>query len=552
MLGLGIPVCLAAIGAGLWKWKKSKDEPGIRSLERIPSATNMASMELGTLSRSTIAFLIVPMRSSVDLSRVSADAYQPVSTGVNQEPDFISQISGHRFKLLPNITPTIAKEIEAKTGRTITSGPGEEIKKGPIAKGKFGEVYAARNLSLKDIVAVKKVTGKDKIEASLREGQIQGKLEHRNVLKLLDYLHYVPPLEKQQNEGAEEVLYQVMPLAIGDGTLFQEKLALVHDPKVKQHLFLHVTEGLLKGFEYLHGIGRYHGDFKPGNFLIMKGFIPQISDFGCTIISDTDQVSGGSGDTGYFSPRRLDNSRYLMHTKHREKAGSYSASKSDMWAFGLSLLETWTNTYPFDRGQHMKKEIRFSTWDRAYFRAKLGMTPDLRNPKQGTPMALIKGLLALEDDERPQAKHVLRNPLFQSKGSEHEYQHQFRHLLTLKPEHPNGASNSSSHGASMGSIYTTSPEYEAQNYQRADVYANGPEHTEEGNSANGSAPSTDTYSNHPAIIPEEDPTYFNSTESAESTEAGHLSNSEPHPGIYVTFSDLATENGSPSKGHGHH
>jgi len=96
-----------------------------------------------------------------------------------------------------------------------------------------------------------------------------------------------------------------------------------------------VAEQMLRGLAYLHEQRQVHRDLKPANVLLNSQGAVKISDFGISsqLEATGELCSTFVGTTCYMSPERL-----------RAEAYSYS---SDIWSFGLILLELASGAYPY-------------------------------------------------------------------------------------------------------------------------------------------------------------------------------------------------------------
>ncbi|KAI1280708.1 Serine/threonine-protein kinase STK11 [Halotydeus destructor] len=160
-----------------------------------------------------------------------------------------------------------------------------------------------------------------------REIQLLRKLNHKNVIRLIEYV-YNPEKEK---------LYIVMEYCV---SVLQELL----DSAVEKMLpiwqahryFCQLIEGLI----YLHGQGIVHKDIKPGNLLLDNGDTIKISDFGVSELldqfSNDDKCTTSQGSPA-FQPPEIANGDDYFH-----------GFKVDIWSTGVTLYNITTGKYPFE------------------------------------------------------------------------------------------------------------------------------------------------------------------------------------------------------------
>ncbi|EYU39523.1 hypothetical protein ABFS82_06G197700 [Erythranthe guttata] len=207
-----------------------------------------------------------------------------------------------------------------------------------IGVGGTGIVYKAEIQRPHSIVAVKKLwrssssdeTDVETGEADLfAEVDLLGKLRHRNIVRMLGYLH---------NEKDVMMVYEYMP----NGNLGE---ALHGKLKSEKVMFLdwvsryNIALGVAHGLAYLHHDCRppvIHRDVKANNILLDSDFEARIADFGLarTMAHKNETVSMVAGSYGYIAPE------YGYTLKVDEK--------SDIYSYGVVLLELLTGKTPLD------------------------------------------------------------------------------------------------------------------------------------------------------------------------------------------------------------
>jgi len=204
-----------------------------------------------------------------------------------------------------------------------------------LGAGGMGEVWRAEQTALGRDVALKVV--KAELDASShearerfkREAALVAKVEHRNVVDILDY-----GTLGQGDDGAQ---YLAMPLLHGES--LQERLQR-EPPQVDE--LLAWVHGVLSGLAAIHAAGIVHRDLKPANVFLARdadGVIPKLLDFGISRanLPGTDLTARGSGmgTPQYMAPEQF------------ESAKDVDAS-ADVWGVGAILYEALSGRRPYE------------------------------------------------------------------------------------------------------------------------------------------------------------------------------------------------------------
>ncbi|KAK6915311.1 Leucine-rich repeat-containing N-terminal, plant-type [Dillenia turbinata] len=200
-----------------------------------------------------------------------------------------------------------------------------------IGMGGTGIVYKAEIHKPLTIVAVKKLwRSSTEIESGdnlLAEVNLLGRLRHRNIVRLLGYLH---------NENDVMIVYEYMPNG-NLGTVLHGKEAgkLLVDWVSRYN----IAVGIAQGLAYLHHDCHppvIHRDIKSNNILLDANLEARIADFGLArmMLHKNETVSIVAGSYGYIAPE------YGYSMKVDEK--------SDIYSFGVVLLELLTGKMPLD------------------------------------------------------------------------------------------------------------------------------------------------------------------------------------------------------------
>ncbi|XP_071687111.1 uncharacterized protein [Rutidosis leptorrhynchoides] len=201
-----------------------------------------------------------------------------------------------------------------------------------IGMGGSGIVYKAttRNSS-QPPVAVKKLWRSEPDfengDDLFMEVNLLGRLRHRNIVRLLGYLH---------NETDVMMVYEYMPNGnLGEALHGKQSAKMLVDWVSRYN----VAVGVAHGLAYLHHDCHppvIHRDIKSNNILLDADLEARITDFGLarTMVRKNETVSMVAGSYGYIAPE------YGYTLKVDEK--------SDIYSFGVVLLELLTGKQPLD------------------------------------------------------------------------------------------------------------------------------------------------------------------------------------------------------------
>lgn len=193
----------------------------------------------------------------------------------------------------------------------------------PLGKGKFGNVYLAREKKSKFVVALKVLyksqLKKNGVENQLRrEIEIQSHLRHPNILRLFGYFY------------DDTRVYLVLEYASG-GELYK-RLKECHrfDEKTAAYYMCRIGNAL----KYCHSKKVIHRDIKPENLLLGVKDELKIADFGWSVHSPSSRRTTMCGTLDYLAPEMLDNQKY--------------DEKVDLWCLGVLCYEFLVGKPPFE------------------------------------------------------------------------------------------------------------------------------------------------------------------------------------------------------------
>ncbi|PKA55823.1 Receptor-like serine/threonine-protein kinase ALE2 [Apostasia shenzhenica] len=259
---------------------------------------------------------------------------------------------------LPNPTSTRFLAYEELKEATNNFEPGSVL-----GEGGFGRVFKGI-LHDGTAVAIKKLNsgGHQGDREFLVEVEMLSRLHHRNLVKLIGYYC--------SRESSQNLLcYELVP----NGSLE----AWLHGPlgancPLNWDTRMKIALDAARGLAYLHEDSQpsvIHRDFKASNILLENSFHAKVSDFGLA-------KQAPEGRANYLSTRVMGTFGYV--------APEYAMTghllvKSDVYSYGVVLLELLTGRRPVDMSQPSGQE-NLVTWARPILRDK-DRLEELADPK---------------------------------------------------------------------------------------------------------------------------------------------------------------------------
>lgn len=244
----------------------------------------------------------------------------------------------------------------------------------PLGKGKFGNVYLAREKQSKFILALK-VLFKAQLEKAgvehqlRREVEIQSHLRHPNILRLYGYFH---------DATRVYLILEYAPL----GAVYRELQKLSKFDE--QRTATYITE-LADALSYCHSKRVIHRDIKPENLLLGSTGELKIADFGWSVHAPSSRRTTLCGTLDYLPPEMIEG---RMHDE-----------KVDLWSLGVLCYEFLVGNPPFEAETYQETYRRISRVEVTY--------PDFVT--EGA-RDLISRLLKHSPSQRLTLKEVLEHP----------------------------------------------------------------------------------------------------------------------------------------------
>uniref|UniRef100_A0A6M2ECM0 Protein kinase domain-containing protein n=1 Tax=Populus davidiana TaxID=266767 RepID=A0A6M2ECM0_9ROSI len=234
-----------------------------------------------------------------------------------------------------------------------------------LGEGGFGRVFKGV-LSDGTAVAIKRLTngGQQGDKEFLVEVEMLSRLHHRNLVKLVGYY-------SSRDSSQNLLCYELVP----NGSLE----AWLHGPlgvncPLDWDTRMKIALDAARGLAYLHEDSQpcvIHRDFKASNILLENNFQAKVADFGLA-------KQAPEGRANYLSTRVMGTFGYV--------APEYAMTghllvKSDVYSYGVVLLELLTGRMPVDMSQPSGQE-NLVTWARPILRDK-DQLEELADPRLG-------------------------------------------------------------------------------------------------------------------------------------------------------------------------
>ncbi|XP_045781673.1 serine/threonine-protein kinase Aurora-2-like [Maniola jurtina] len=252
----------------------------------------------------------------------------------------------------------------------------------PLGKGKFGNVYLAREKKSLYVVALKVLFKSQILDSDIehqvrREVEIQCRLRHPNILRMYGYFHDEKRIYLILEYAKHGALYKLLK----ERGRFDEVTAAIY------------IRDLTKALIYCHSRKVIHRDIKPENLLIGYNYELKIADFGWSVHSPSSRRMTLCGTLDYLSPEMIEG-----------KPHSYAI---DIWSLGVLCYELLVGLPPFeakDANQTYKKIkyviVKYPDYISAQARDLMGK------------------LLVIEPENRLPLVHVLQHPWIRDNAPE--------------------------------------------------------------------------------------------------------------------------------------
>lgn len=302
---------------------------------------------------------------------------------VQMEPNSEALLTGQEVVLIGPYTVEVSlsaadsgvtKETRASV-QALVAGDGIEIRH-LVGRGATSTVWSGYQEALRRLIAVKVLDrgglDDESRERFLREGQVVGRISHKNVVQLHDL---------RVKDGSPFLILELVR-----GVSVMERL---REGVVSIFEALEVGQNIASALNALADEGVVHRDVKPSNVLLSPDGVAKLSDFGIAkdlnAPSDLTQAGVGLGTFSFMAPEQFQEARAVDHT-------------ADMYGLGATLYHMIAGRPPFIYTSGVNpvalvKEILESS------------PPRLRELRPDCPLEIadfVHRLISKEPRERPQ------------------------------------------------------------------------------------------------------------------------------------------------------
>ena len=255
----------------------------------------------------------------------------------------------------------------------------------PLGRGKFGNVYLAREKQTGYIVALKVLFKNQLQQANVehqlrREIEIQSHLRHPNILRLYGYFY------------DENRVYLILEFA-AKGELYKELQRCKYFDERRTAAYI---ASLARALVYCHAKHVIHRDIKPENLLLGLSGELKIADFGWSVHAPNSRRKTLCGTLDYLPPEMVE--------------GRDHDSTVDVWSLGVLCYEFLFGTPPFEAAGHSETYKRI-------------LRVDLRFPAHphvsDGAKDLIRQLLVKSPKERMSLENIFSHPWIVHNTAQH-------------------------------------------------------------------------------------------------------------------------------------
>jgi serine/threonine protein kinase/Tol biopolymer transport system component len=216
-----------------------------------------------------------------------------------------------------------------------------------LGAGGMGEVYRARDTQLGRDVAIKVlppafVADRDRLARFEQEARVLASMNHPHIGAIYGFERVDPSI------GAGYAAVPALVLELVEGETLADRIARGPLPVAEA---LQTARQIADALEAAHEHGIIHRDLKPANIKVRADGTVKVLDFGLAkALTRTDGSSADAMNSPTFAPHATESGIILgtaAYMSPEQAAGRAVDKRSDLWAFGVVLLEMLTGRHAF-------------------------------------------------------------------------------------------------------------------------------------------------------------------------------------------------------------
>ena len=274
-----------------------------------------------------------------------------------------------------------------------------------IGQGAFGKVNIGLHILTGRVVAIKSFKkencNSEKINKIINERNLMKELDHKNIIRILDYFE------------DKNYIFIIMEY-INGGNLYS---LIKKRRKLQEKMAKYIFKQMISALKYIHSHNIAHRDIKLDNILLDLYNGIKICDFGIgKKLNSPDQLlTSFSGTPIYMAPEII----------LSEKNKGYKGFPVDVWSSGIALYIMLSGQLPFKNNKNNKnkknknKELEYSIVNKE--------PKELENISDKAK-DLIKGLLCKDPSKRLTCDEILKHPWL--KNEDFKSENMLSHLFT--------------------------------------------------------------------------------------------------------------------------
>lgn len=247
-----------------------------------------------------------------------------------------------------------------------------------IGEGGMARVYRAEDTHLDRTIAVKllrgPVDGDAVLDRARAETRVLASLSHHSIVTVFD-------ARISETDGSYIAMEYVEGITLRD---------LIRRGPIDERDVARIAVDVAEGLHVAHTAGIVHRDVKPSNVLLGPSPLPgptwhaKLADFGIAFLLDNTRVTTPGlvmGTAAYIAPEQAQ--------------GAPPAPPSDVYSFGIMLIEALTGTRPYADAEGI-----------GAITARLVSPPPIPETLDPEWQGLLRGMTATRPDDRPTALEV--------------------------------------------------------------------------------------------------------------------------------------------------